>query len=182
MRCQPSSERSSRISTTGDVSLRPRPAAPMIIFLLAVISGAVAWAEDFPDLRGPYLGQRPPQSGVEVFAPGILKPATGYHSSVVFNADGDEACWTAMAAGVTYCSRRIEDRWTAPEILPFDPEFGVREPMFAHGDRRLYYLSRRPLEHDPVNRERIWFVERTPSGWSAPRVIDDLVTAHPTHW
>ena len=58
----------------------------------------------------------------------------------------------------------------------------MREPMFAHGDQRLYYLSRRPLEHDPIARERIWFDERTPSGWSEPHVIDDVVTAHPTHW
>jgi hypothetical protein len=139
-------------------------------------------AGDFPDLRGPFLGQTPPESGVEVFAPGFLKPATGYHSSVVFNAAGDVACWTAMATGETYCSERIGDRWARPEKLPFDPEYGVREPMFAHGDQRLYFLSRRPLAHDPVTRERIWFVERNGSGWSKPQVIDAVVAAHPTHW
>jgi hypothetical protein len=64
----------------------------------------------------------------------------------------------------------------------FDPEIGVREPMSADDDRPLYYLSSRPLDHDPVARERIWFVEQTPSGWSEPRVIDDVVAAHPTHW
>jgi len=156
--------------------------APIITFLVIALSGAVAWAGEFPDLLGPYLGQRPPQAGVEVFAPGILKPARGFHSSVVFNSAGDEACWTEMAKGRTFCSKSIDGRWTHPEILPFDPEFGVREPMFAQGDRRLYYLSRRPPENDPANRERIWYVERTASGWSAPRVADDVVTAHPTHW
>jgi hypothetical protein len=54
--------------------------------------------------------------------------------------------------------------------------------MFAHGDQRLYFLSRRPLAHDPVTRERIWFVERNGSGWSKPQVIDAVVAAHPTHW
>jgi len=138
-------------------------------------------AGDFPELRGPYLGQQPPVVGAEVVAAGILRPADGFHSSVVFSAAGDQACWTAMG-GTTYCSRRVDERWTSPERLPFDPEFGVGEPMFAEDDRRLYFLSRRPLPHDPVERERIWYVERAQSGWSTPRVIDEVVAAHPTHW
>jgi hypothetical protein len=110
-------------------------------------------AGDFPELRGPYLGQQPPAAGAAVFAAGILKPAEGFHSSVVFNAAGDTACWTEMG-GTTYCSSRVDERWTNPEMLPFDPEYGVGEPMFAHQDRRLYFLSRRPLPNDPVVRER----------------------------
>jgi hypothetical protein len=122
-----------------------------------LLLASLAPAADFPELRGPYLGQTPPKRGAEVFAPGILKPETGFHSSVVFDEDGDTACWTAMSAGRTFCSRRIDDQWSSPELLPFDPEYGVREPFFAHGDQRLYFLSRRPLPHDPVERERIWY-------------------------
>ena len=147
-----------------------------------LLLASLAPAADFPELRGPYLGQTPPKRGAEVFAPGILKPETGFHSSVVFDEDGDRACWTAMSAGRTFCSRRIDDQWSSPELLLFDPEYGVREPFFAHGDQRLYFLSRRPLPHDPVERERIWYVERTEAGWSDPRAIDDVVSAHPTHW
>lgn len=147
-----------------------------------LLLASLAPAADFPELRGPYLGQTPPKRGAEVFAPGILKPETGFHSSVVFDEDGDTACWTVMSAGRTFCSRRIDDQWSSPELLPFDPEYGVREPFFAHGDQRLYFLSRRPLPHDPVERERIWYVERTEAGWSDPRAIDDVVSAHPTHW
>lgn len=146
------------------------------------MSAAGASGQGFPELRGPYLGQSPPQTGVEVFAPGILKPDNGFHSSVVFSSAGDEACWTEMSAGRTFCSKNVDGRWTPPELLPFDPEFGVREPMFALGDRRLYFLSRRPTEYDPVNRERIWYVKQTPSGWSIPQVINEKVAAHPTHW
>ncbi len=157
-------------------------ARPLFVLGLVLLTAIPVWAGDFPELRGPYLGQQPPESGVEVFAPGVLKPTNGFHSSVVFNQAGDEACWTEMSAGKTYCSIRLNDRWSSPRLLPFDPEYGVREPMFAHGDRLLFFLSRRPLEHDPVTRERIWYVERLPDGWSAPRVIDEVVAEHPTHW
>lgn len=171
-----------RITAGGFLNRRLRRTISLTTLVLVLLIDARVDAGEFPELRGPYFGQTPPETGVEVFAAGILKPNSGFHSSVVFNSAGSEACWTAMSSGETFCSRRVDDRWTPPELLPFDPEFGVREPMFAHGDRRLYYLSRRPLEHDPVNRERIWFVEQTPSGWSEPRVIDHVVAAHPTHW
>ena len=152
-------------------------------YLLATLTAACPETSggEFPELRAQYLGQQPPAAGAEVFAAGILKPAEGFHSSVVFNAAGDMACWTEMG-GTTYCSRRVYGRWTCPEALPFDPEFGVGEPMFADDDQRLYFLSRRPLERDPVERERIWYVERVQSDWLTPRVIDDVVAAHPTHW
>lgn len=159
-------------------SLSSRAAA----FLFAVVVVGGARSEDLPELCGPYLGQTPPSAGAEVFLPEALKPPEGFHSSVVFNNAGDKACWTEMALGRTWCSAAADGCWAPPAIIGFDPEFGVREPMFADDDRRFYYISRRPLEHDPVNRERIWFVERLDSGWSAPRVIDDAVSSHPTHW
>jgi len=150
--------------------------------LIAAFLAGLGHAGEFPELRGPYLGQEPPRHGAEVFLPDCLRPPSGFHSSVVFNGAGDEACWTEMGEGRTFCSTIVDGRWTRPEALQFDPEFGVREPMFAADDRRLYFISRRPLDHDPIDRERIWFVEREGAGWSRPRVVDDVVTAHPTHW
>ena len=169
MDCNAGIEHRVQTGSAGKTGLSSRV---LVMFLITVSIATTCNAGDFPELRGPFLGQTPPESGVEIFAPGFLEPATGYHSSVVFNA----------AAGETYCSERIGDRWARPGKLPFDPEYGVREPMFAHGDRRLYFLSRRPLAHDPVTRERIWSVERNGSDWSKPQLIDAVVAAHPTHW
>jgi predicted alpha/beta superfamily hydrolase len=135
----------------------------------------------FPALHGAYLGQPPPGDVPVPFASGILEPEAGYHSAIVFNPGGDEAYWTEMG-GRTFVSRRVGDRWSDPVLLPFDTAYGVGEPMVSSDDRRLYFLSRRPLPEDPVERERIWFVERTGHGWSSPRVIDAIITAHPTHW
>ena len=173
----------SRQQTTTGIKNRRRHWTVSILTLLVALTSPWIRAGEFPALQGPYMGQPPPGGDAEVFAPGIVKPPSGFHSAVVFNQAGDMACWTEMEKGRTFCSQRTDDRWMPPQLLPFDPEYGVREPMFAHGDRRLYYLSRRPLEHDPVNRERIWFVEHTDgSAWSSPQVIDEVVAAHPTHW
>lgn len=129
---------------------------------------------------GSYLGEEPPGDVPRVFAPGLLEPEGGFHSTVVFNATMDEAYWTSMEE-TSYVMRWVDGVWTPPVLLPFDPEYGVGEPMPAGRDR-LYFLSRRPPEDDPVERERIWWVEREGSGWSDPRVIDAAVAAHPTHW
>ncbi|MGD8412629.1 MAG: hypothetical protein PVF33_00265 [Candidatus Latescibacterota bacterium] len=137
--------------------------------------------EGFPLLEGEYMGQNRPGEVATVFAGGVLKPDGGFHSSVVFSPTGDEACWTNMH-GVTYCSRLSEGAWNVPEALPFDPEHGVREPMYSGDGNRLYFLCRRPLPEDPVDRERIWYVDRVDDGWSAARAIDEVVAAHPTHW
>lgn len=171
------------MTTTGNIRRFGSPAAAgRALGVVAALVAGFGQAGEFPELRGPYLGQDPPQHGAEVFLPDCLRPSSGFHSSVVFNGAGDEACWTEMEEGRTICSTIIDGRWTQPGVLPIDPEFGVREPMFAESDQRLYFISRRPLDHDPVDRERIWFVEREQSGWSTPRVVDEVVTAHPTHW
>lgn len=153
-----------------------------MMFILALMLLTTTPYQSFPELRGPWLGQAPPRDQPVVFAEGILKPPSGFHSSVVFSPDGNEAYWTAMASGESFRSRCVAGAWTVPLRLSLDPDFGVREPMLAHGGARLYYLSRRPLDDDPVNRERIWFVERDGVGWSNPRAIDAAVRAHPTHW
>ncbi len=153
------------------------PASPP---LAATPAPETAYA-DWPDLRGPYLGQPPPGPVARPLAEGIVNPPSGFHSSILFGADGREAYWTAMG-GVTWCSRRVDGRWSRPEPLPFGDGFGVREPFLTDGGRRLHFLSRRPLPDDPVERERIWSVSRAAKGWTEPRPIDAVVGAHPTHW
>lgn len=169
--------------------MTPRVPAPAIAMILTLPLAVGGWAfagtayESFPELRGAYFGAAPPGDSARVFAGGVLKPPRGFHSAVVFNHAGDEAWWTAMASGETYHSRLSGGTWTPPRLLPFDREYGVREPMPSADGRRLYFLSRRPLPDDPVERERIWYVERdTGGGWSPARVVDEVVAAHPTHW
>jgi len=154
-----------------------------VLALPAPVSGqsGAPYAE-FPVLRGPWLGQPPPGERAEIFAPGILKPPGGFHSSVVFSPAGDEACWTEMASGVTYLSRLVGGVWARPEALPWDPEYGVREPFYSHDGRRVYFLSRRPPAGERVERERIWLVDRDGPGWGTPRPVGRPISDHPTHW
>ena len=50
--------------------------------------------ENFPVLRGPYLGQKPPGDVPELFAPGIVSSVYWEHSGAVFTPDGKELFWS----------------------------------------------------------------------------------------
>lgn len=166
------------------VELESGVAEPRTAFLADLerdISGYESESQGFPELRGPYLGQTPPGDVPEPFAAGLIESPNGFHCSAVWSPAGDRVLWTAQGETILE-SRRMEGLWTRPVPLPLDSDYGVGEPMFVPGGDRLYFLSRRPPEDDPVVRERIWFVENDGQGWSEPQPIDEVVRAHPTHW
>jgi hypothetical protein len=91
----------------GDTRTGVRSAQLATGLLIVTLTGAhlSPSAGDFPELRGPYLGQKPPGRGAEIFAAGMLKPAEGFHSSVVtpdgrylfflrVNAEVNDVYWT----------------------------------------------------------------------------------------
>ena len=49
----------------------------IFFFLIIMLLNNIMWADDWPVLNGPYLGQKPPGKIPEVFAPGILAIASG---------------------------------------------------------------------------------------------------------
>jgi len=53
------------------------------------------------------------------------------------------------------------------------PRTGVRLTA-----RRLFFTSVRPVGTDASREERIWFVERTATGWSQPRPVGDVNSDH----
>jgi len=163
--------------------------APMKALLQA--RGADTSAPRFPELRGPYLGQKPPGRTPGMFAPGIVSACYGMHSNVVFSPDGTEALWSLMipprGAGYssdrTMVSRLVGGRWTYPQPAVFD---GVRledVPFFHPDGRRLYDMARRVMPaSQPGTGEHIWMWEKGPGGWTKPRPLDATVNNLPHHW
>lgn len=119
-------------------------------------------------LDGPYLGQRPPGTTPEVFAPGIVSTAEGYEFSITVSPDGREIYFTRRiepdGRNTIMVSRRTDDGWTAPEPAPFAAGRNANEPHLTPDGRRLYFGGPTPEGRGPG----IWVVEREGAGWSEP--------------
>lgn len=157
------------------------------LFLTAVIlfSGilyAQEKASDFPVLKGPYLGQKPPGLKPVLFAPDIFDKEV--HGGLVFSSDGREAYWDLMEEGRNILFIRIENgKWTEPAEVPFKSKYGTGDAAFSPDGNRLFFTSQESIEggrKEPD--ENIWFVEREDGCWGKPRPLDLVVNAYPLHW
>jgi ankyrin repeat protein len=147
--------------------------------------GASSAPAEFPELRGPWLGQPEPGNAPVRFALGIVS-GHGFnseHSPAAFSPDGTEVYWTKAFRGPILYSKLEDGRWTAPRTAPFVSEYGDGEPIFSPDGRRLYFLSQRPLDAGgEPGKENIWYVEREGEGWSQPQPLDAVVNEYRHHW
>lgn len=146
-------------------------ALPTLLVGLLIGSNS-AGAQPLP--AGDYLGQKPPGRTPELFGPGVV--STGLpERDLAVTPDGNEIYFTVMGPAYAFSTimvvRRTEGRWLPPEPASFsgDPAHVDLEPTIAPDGSRLFFVSKRPTTSGSEPNEDIWFVERTESGWGAPR-------------
>jgi Tol biopolymer transport system component len=130
-----------------------------------------------PAAQDLYLGQAPPGTKPEVFAPGMVS-TDGHEFACSFTPDGREFYFTRRAPGAVptliMVSRLVNGTWTPPAPAPFNNAPGQMsfEPQVTPDGRRLYFQSDRPLpdaEPGGMPTLNIWFVERHGDRWGNPR-------------
>jgi len=132
-------------------------------------------AGSFPVLEGDYLGQTPPGAEPEIFARGIISDPM-QNRDVAISPDGDEMYFGLASAGILTIiySKRVDGRWTAPEIAPFatDPNVYCFEPCISPDGGTFMFLSNRaPEGKEPKGGwayQNIWAMDRREGGWSEP--------------
>ncbi|VAV91378.1 Glutamate synthase [NADPH] large chain [hydrothermal vent metagenome] len=122
---------------------------PLLLTFLVVSCGSYAQGES-PDIKGPYLGQKPPGSTPEVFAPGIVT-TKGYEYGGVFTPDMKEFYFIKGDAEnkkqefVVF--QNINNQWRETVLGP-----RIGQP-FISPDGKTMHLGKR-------------YKERTEDGWS----------------
>ncbi|UCC44420.1 MAG: ankyrin repeat domain-containing protein [Candidatus Zixiibacteriota bacterium] len=138
----------------------------------------------FPQLTGLYMGQTPPGTEPEIFAPDIVSTHNFEHGCITFSPNGREAFWTSSVrltdSGYVDCfimTSHVENgKWTLPEMADFSTlESDDDVPFFSPDGERLYFLSRR-------NPGGVWYIERTGDGWSEPRHIEGGPSKKRPYW
>lgn len=83
-------------------------------------------AGDPPQLSGAYLGQKPPGTGAEIFAPGII--STAYPDNFISFAPGGRELFLGLGGvphSVIVCIKEKDGAWTQPEVVPFSGRFSA---------------------------------------------------------
>lgn len=164
-----------------------RPLAVLLVALVFAAAGC-APATDLPDAAsasvptGDWLGQEPPGTEPELFAPGIVNTGL-WTRDLTVTPDGDEIFFGAtLGRGeiVTIVRvQRVDGRWQPPEIAPFalDPRYRHLEAHVAPRGEQLLFVSNRPREPGATGPadEDIWRVVRTADGWSEPERLPSPV-------
>ncbi len=143
--------------------------------------GASPEPQRFPVLTGPYLGQAPPGDTPVRFAPGIVSPD---HSTISVSTDGKEIYWNSGSN--IMMTRVIDGRWTQPEVASFSGKGNLNfyddVPFVSPDNKRLFFMSMRPIGSSIVTKENIWYMDRTPTGWSEPKPVSEEINAMGLHW
>lgn len=127
---------------------------------------------DFPILKGPYLGQKPPGLQPKVFAPRIVSTKEYREFSGTFTPDGKEYYFFRFAegAGMMVCKLQNEG-WTAPKPAHFNTKYIDNEPHITLDGKIFYFNSNRPIPGCDIKRNptQIWFMERLGASWGVPK-------------
>ena len=130
-----------------------------------------------PFAKGMYLGQTPPGSTAQVFAPGLIsdtRPQT-WESGGTFSADGNTFCYVRCSVhrspgdGSFFITENTNQGWTAPKLIE-----SIREKHAAWGpclspDANSIYFTYALLE--PLSKRNIYRCDRTAHGWTAPQAL-----------
>jgi hypothetical protein len=156
----------------------------LVLSLVVCLSAIGEQAEaSWPILEGPYLGQTPPGTTPEIFAPGLISTEEKYELNSVFSPEGDEFYFEISTTtddeksrGIYFyiimVSKQVNGVWTKPQVAPFSGgEYITCDMFFSPDGNRLYFSSNRPLPWKASARMPIWYVDRRGNGWSEPKPL-----------
>ena len=118
---------------------------------------------------GPYLGQKPPGTKPEVFAPGIISLPDRRETKIVFSPDGQQ-CFI-MAGSLLY-TKQQNGHWLLPDIAHFLGKGGAGEPFFSPNEQRFFF----------VRKADIWMSTISSEKWSKPIKLDKPINTEAEEW
>lgn len=150
-----------------------------ILFLILLFFKSALYAQqsqEFPLLKGKYLGQKLPGIVPEVFAPGIVSDTSWWeHCQLAISPKGDEIYWSAWSTKYEnknteqiFYSKLKNGIWTKPALAEFVKDYLTYDnggPVFSLDGKKLFFSSKRP---GGLGERDVWYVERTKAGWGNP--------------
>jgi hypothetical protein len=111
------------------------------LFIILFLGMSVSIFAQIPD--GPYLGQTPPGSTPEIFAPGLVSLTGRRDTKAVFSPDGQE-CFigTVVSNTFTLLYTKVDSgHWMDPAEADFLSKNGKREPFITPNGEKLFFIG-----------------------------------------
>lgn len=153
----------------------------------AAISCAQVAESDFPILKGPYLGQKPPGITPELFAPGIVSIDKYSEFVCIFTPGAEECVFDCYGddeyqEGAIFTTRIENGKWIKPEIHKLFAEFGDVFLPTLSPDGQYWFFTTKALPI-PEGTQRIipmYFMKKTETGWTEPKYFAQSTHASAT--
>lgn len=157
-----------------------------ILLLVMVLMIGILLAQEkkpeFPVVKGPYLGQKPPGMVPQIFAPGIISTDMQEGSSG-FDIDSRHFVFQRnMNRKVyTYEIERKDEQWSQPQLVPFAHMMRNGDFTFAPDGKTLFFQSNTPIAglEEEGTISNIWVIKKTDTGWTEPKHLDFTIN---TKW
>jgi hypothetical protein len=151
-----------------------------LLIIILVLTIKASFGQEFTDLKGDYLGQTLPGDTPVVFAPGLVSDSTLGHSATFFSPDGNEVYWCTRenqnSQLFTYRMRRINNRWTMPEVFcPLGDTVHYCDPHITPDGKRIIFSS------SAYNKFNVWSQEIIENGEGKVHNISDDIGVNYMH-
>ena len=144
----------------------------LLIFLILSNFYILSSEEDWPVLKGSYLGQKPPGQKPQIFMPGVLNTKKKGAFCTVFSPDLKEfycVCYQrdVKNSGFIYQIKMVNNLWTKPVPLPFTKQSLDNDMSMSADGKRMIFRSWRALPDGtkPENHSFLWIAKRKKNGW-----------------
>jgi hypothetical protein len=136
-----------------------------ICLIVLAVTNLLSQQSDIPKLTGPYLGQKPPGTTPEIFAPDIISSKNAIEYIITFSPDLSEIYFTRDGIGIML-ARLIDGIWTSPVETSFNSKYPADEPFITPNGEHL--LLNRFVGLVPGEKGGIYSLTRINGKWENP--------------
>ena len=117
-----------------------------ILLFVATVFADFGQEDDFPALKGPYLGQKSPGNTSQVFMDEIISSIENPEMCAAFTADGKEFYFNRRYKDfwTIFYTKEVDGKWTTPKPMPFSSDYTDRDFTMSPDGQRIYFGSNRP--------------------------------------
>lgn len=141
-----------------------------LLIVLLIFIGSSNFAQN----EKKWFGLKPPGDSPELLPIKLANGNDNKHSRLAFSPDGKQIFYSVYVDKKTpqkiFYVEFLGGKWSEPRLAHFSGKFKDGGPIFSPDGKKLYFYSKRPLPGKSENNKNydIWFVDKTPNGWSEP--------------